>query len=70
MIKRSSHNVCFPIGEDCYEIPRKAKRINGSIYQIIEAKISRGFQNIYREKALMDMTIIEFKLLTNFYLPE
>ena len=67
MFKRSRHNnfPVFKIGQDYYELPKRAIRANGNIYHKFEPNNFRDVQNFYQYKAAMDMTISVFKLLTN-----
>ena len=67
MFKRGCHNnlSIFIISQDYYELPKRTIRANGNIYHIFKPKIFRDVQNLYQDKASMDMTLDEFKLLTS-----
>ena len=61
--KRSRHiNLSiFIISQDYYELPKRTIRANGKIYHIFKPNSFRDVQNIYHDKASMDMTRNEFK---------
>ena len=67
MFKRSRHNnlSIFIISQDYYELSKKTIRCKGNIYQIFKPKNFRDVINLYQDKASMDMTLNEFKLLTS-----
>ena len=67
MFKRGRHNnlSIFIISQDCYELPKKTNRCNGNIYHIFKPNNFRDVINLYQDKSSMDMTLKEFKLLTN-----
>ena len=67
MFKRGRHNnlSIIIISQDYYELPKRAIRANGKIYHIFKPNYFLDVQNIYRDKASMDMTIDEFKYLTS-----
>ena len=67
MFKRSRHNnlLIFIISQDYYVSPKKTIRANGNIYHTFKPNNFRDVQNLYRDKASMDMTLSEFKNLTN-----
>ena len=67
MFKRSRHNTLsiFVISQDCYELPKKTVRVNGNICHIFKPNNFLYGRNIYQDKASMDMTLDEFKYLTN-----
>ena len=67
MFKRSRHNnlSIFIISQDYYELSKNTIRCNGDIYHIFKPNNFRDVQNLYQDKASMDMTLNEFKLLTN-----
>ena len=67
MFKRSRHNnlSIFIISHDYYELPKKTIRANGNIYHIVKPNNFLDVRNIYQDKASMDMTLQEFKLLTS-----
>ena len=65
--KRSRHNnlSIFMISQDYYELSKKTIRCNGNIYHIFKTNNFRDVQNLYQDKASMDMTLKEFKYLTS-----
>ena len=65
--KRSRHiNLSiFIISQEYYEISKKTIRCNGNIYHIFKPSNFRDLINLYQDKASMDMTLNEFKLLTS-----
>ena len=67
MFKRSRHSALsiFIISQDYYELSKKTIRCNGNIYHIFKPNNFRDVQNLYQDKASMDMTLNEFKLLTS-----
>ena len=67
MFKRSKHNnlSIFIISQDYYELSKKTIRGNGNIYHIFKPNNFRDVINLYQDKASMDMTLNEFKLLTS-----
>ena len=67
MFKRSRHNnlSIFIISQDYYELCKKTIRCNGNIYHIFKPNNFRDVINLYQDKASMDMTLNEFKLLTS-----
>ena len=68
IFKRSRHNILFifVISQDYYELSQKTIRCNGNIYHNIFKPINfRDVINLYQDKASMDMTLNEFKLLTS-----
>ena len=67
MFKRGRHNKVskFIISQDYYELPKKIIGANGNIYHIFKPNNFRDVQNLYEDKASMDMTLNEFKLLTS-----
>ena len=67
MFKRGRHNnlSIFIISQDYPELPKRTIRANGNIYHIFKPKNFRDVQNLYQDKASMDMTLNEFKLLTS-----
>ena len=67
MLKRSRHNnlSIFIISQDYYEFPKRTIRANGKIYHIFKPNNFRDVQNLYLDKASMDMTLNEFKILTS-----
>ena len=67
MFKRSRHNnlSIFIISQDYYELSKKTIRCNGNMYDIFKPNNFRDVINLYQDKASMDMTLNEFKLLTS-----
>ena len=67
MFKKSRHNnlSIFIISQDYYELSKKTIRCNGNIFHIFRPNIFRDVLNLYQDKASMDMTLNEFKLLTS-----
>ena len=65
MFKRSRLNTSsiFIIGQDYDELSRKTIRCNGNIYHIFKPNNFRDVINLYQDKASMDMSLSEFKLL-------
>ena len=51
--------------QDYYDLSKKTIRCNGNIYHIFKPNNSRDVQNLYQDKASMDITPNEFKLLTS-----
>ena len=66
MFKQSKQNrlSIFIISQDYYEIPKKTIRANGNICHIFKSNNFRDVQNLYQDKASMDITLNEFKYLT------
>ena len=67
MFKRSRHNILsiFIISQDYYELSKKTIRCNGNIFHIFKPNNFLDVRNLYQDKASMDMTLNEFKLLTS-----
>ena len=67
MFKRSRHNnlSIFIISQDYYELSKKTIRCNGIIFHIFKPNNFLDVRNLYQDKASMDMTLNEFKLLTS-----
>ena len=65
MFKGFRHNNLsfFIINQDYYEKPRRMIRSNGNIYQIFKPNNFRDGQNLYQDKASMDMTFNKFNYL-------
>ena len=51
--------------QDYYELPKRTIRANGIIYHIIKQNNFRDVQNLYRDKASIDMNPTEIKNLTS-----
>ena len=67
MFKRGRHNnlSIFIISQDYYELPKRTIRCNGNIFHLFKPNNYLDVRNIYQEKASLDMTLDEFKYLTN-----
>ena len=67
MFKRSRHNnlSIFIITQDYYGLPKRMIRANGNTCHIFKPNNFRDVQNLYKDKALMDITLNELKNLTN-----
>ena len=67
MFKRSRHNISprVIISQDYYQPLKRTIRAYGNMYHIFKRSISRDVQNLYQDKASMDMTPNEFKYLTS-----
>ena len=65
MFKRSRHNnlYTFEIIQDFQEIPKRLIRANGNIYHMFKPNKFTVVQNLYQDKASMDMTLKEIKYL-------
>ena len=69
MFKRSRHNNLsfFIIRQDYYQLRKRTVRAKGNIYHIFKPNNFRDVQNLYQDKASMDMTLIDIKLITKTY---
>ena len=67
LFKRGRHNniAVFIISQDYYELPKQTIRENSNIFHLFRPNISRNVLKLFQDKASMDMTIGEFKLLAN-----
>ena len=67
MIKRGRHiNLSiFIISQYYYELPKRTIRAMGNIYYIFKPNNVKDVQNLYQDKASMDMTLNKFKLITS-----
>ena len=65
MFKRSRHNnlSIFLISQVDCELPKRTIRANANIHHIIKPNNLRDVQNLYQDKASMDMTLNDFKNL-------
>ena len=65
--KRSRHSTLSTsiISKDYYELPKRTVRADGNIYHIFKPNNFRDIQNLYQDKASMDMTLNELKYLTS-----
>ena len=70
--KRSRHNISssFIFSQDNYELPKNTIRANGNIHHLFKINKFRDVQNLYQDKASMDMTLDEVKYLTSTWLNE
>ena len=67
MFKRSNHNnlSIFIISQGYYELPKQSIRANGNNYHIFKPNNFLDVSNIYKDKAIMDMKLDEFKYLSS-----
>ena len=67
VFKRGRHNnlSIFIFSQDYYELPKRTIRANGNIYHIFKPNNFRDVINLYQDKASMDMTLNEYKILTS-----
>ena len=67
MFKRGRHNILSIsiISQDYCELPKRTIRANGNIYHIFKPNNFRDVQNVYQDKASIDMTLNELKSLTS-----
>ena len=67
MFKRSKHYKpsIIIISQEYYEPPKKTVRANRQNYHIFNPNNFRDVQNLYQDKASMDMTLNEFRLVTS-----
>ena len=65
MFKRKRYNSLsiFIFSQDYYELSKRTIRANGNIYHILKPNNFRDVQNLYQDKASMDMTLSEFKYI-------
>ena len=66
MFENSRHNIVsiFLISPDYYVLPERTVRAFGHISDILKPNKFIDVQNLYQDKASMDMTIKEFIFLT------
>ena len=62
---RPANISVFMITQDYYELPKRTIRTNGNIFHIFKPNNFRDVQNLYQDKASMDMTLDEFKQITS-----
>ena len=62
---RHSNKSIVKFSQDYYELPKQTVRANANIYQIFEPNNLRDVQNLHQNKTLLDITPIEFKVLTS-----
>ena len=55
----------FIISQHYYELPKKTIRTNGKIYHKFKPNTYRDVQNLYQDKASMDMALNEFEYSTS-----
>ena len=67
MFKHSRDNIfsISIISQDYYDLPKRTIRANGNIYHIFKPNSLRYVQSLYQDKASMDITFNEFKLITS-----
>ena len=67
MFEISRHNnlSMFLISQYFYELPKRTIRAKGNIYHKLKPNKFRDVQNLYQDKASMDMTLDELKYLTS-----
>ena len=67
MFKRGRQNnlSIFIISQDYYELPKRKIQCNGIIFHLFKLNNYLDVRNFYQDKASMDMTLNEFKLLTS-----
>ena len=67
LFKRGRHNniAVFIISQDFYELPKQTIRENSNIFHLFRPNNSRNVLNLFQDKASMDMSINELKLLVN-----
>ena len=67
MFKRCLHNnlSIFIISQDFYELPKRTILCNGNIFPLFKPNIYLDVRNIYQDKASVDITLNEFKLITS-----
>ena len=67
LFKRSRHkNISiFIITQDYYELPKRTIRANSNVFHLFKPNNIRDVQNLFQDKASMEMIIDEFKLLCN-----
>ena len=72
MFKQGRHDnlSILIISQDYYAIPKRTIRANGNIYHIFKPNNFRDVINLHQDKASMDMTLNDFKLITNTYWKE
>ena len=67
MFKRGRH-INLPVfitSQDYYELPKRTIRANFNTNHIFKPNNFRDVQNLFQEKASMDMTLTEFEYLTS-----
>ena len=55
----------FIVNQEDYELPKRTIRANGNYHHILKQNIFRVVQNLYQDKASINMTLNEFKYLTS-----
>ena len=65
--KPGRHNSLstFIISQEYYQLPKGTNRADGNIYHIFKPNKFRDVQNLYQDKASMNMTLNEFKNLSS-----
>ena len=54
-ISRHSNLSIFIISQNYFELPKRTTRVNGNIYHIFKSNNFRDVQNLYQDKASMDI---------------
>ena len=67
MFKRSRYNYIsiFIKSQDYYDLSKRTIRCTGNIYHIFKPNKLKDVQNLYQDKASMDMNLNELKYLTS-----
>ena len=67
IFRRPRHNTlsAFILSQDYYDLPKRTIRANGKICHIFKPNTFSDVQNLYRDKASMDMTLSELTFLNN-----
>ena len=63
MFKISRHNYLsiFIISQNYYELPKRTIKANRTVYHSFKPNIFRDVQNLYQDKACMDLSLNENK---------
>ena len=63
LFKRSLHNniSIFIISQDYYELPKRTLKANSNIFHLFRPNNCKDLQNLFQDKASMDMIFAEFK---------
>ena len=67
MFKHGRHNSLsrFIINQYYYELPKRLIPANGDIYHIFKPNNFTDVQNLHQDKASIDMTLNDIRLLTS-----
>ena len=70
MFIRSRHNSIsvFIVSQEYFELPKQNVRANGNKFYIFKPNNFRDVQNLFQDKASMDMNINEFKFFVLYRL--